>query len=192
MRPKKQGGQSLIEFTFVGIPLIFVLISTFEISRGMWIYDTLAYAVKQGVRYATVHGANCSKNGNMCKVFPGPATNTCAADNNLTAQGVATSNPSIAEVIRCAAPGLDPAKTMITLTSITGTVGPCSLETTGGNACTSGAAWPGTGADDPGDIITIKITTPFNSAIGMFFPGSAPVSFMAGTLGAQSSDNVQY
>ena len=31
--------------TLVGIPIIFTLICVFEISRGMWIYHTLAYAV---------------------------------------------------------------------------------------------------------------------------------------------------
>ena len=61
---KRQRGQSLIEFTFVGIPVIFTLICIFEISRGMWIYGTLNHAVKEGVRYAIVHGINCSKNTN--------------------------------------------------------------------------------------------------------------------------------
>src|SRR5579871_5563504 len=77
----KRSGQSLIEFTLVGIPLIFVLISVFEISRGMWIYHTLAYSVKNGVRYASVHGINCVgsatnsklQNPNNCTVNMGPA-----------------------------------------------------------------------------------------------------------------------
>src|SRR5690242_13216787 len=61
MNPKRLfrtgcSGQSLVEFTFVGIPMIFVLIGTFEISRGMWMYHTLAHAVRDGVRYASVHG----------------------------------------------------------------------------------------------------------------------------------------
>ena len=34
----------------------------------MWVYDTLSHAVKQGVRYAIVHGENCTKNGNNCWV----------------------------------------------------------------------------------------------------------------------------
>lgn len=188
---RKLRGQTLVEFTFVGIPLMFVLVSTFEISRGMWIFDTLAYAAKEGVRYAMVHGANCGKNSNACTVVLGPATNTCVSDNNLTSQGVQAINPSIAEVIRCAAKGLDPTKTQVTFTSLAGQVGPCTLETAGGNACAA-SVWPPTGASDPGDTITIKITTPFYSAIAMFFPGSKPVSFAAGILGAQSSDSIQY
>ena len=37
MKPRRHRslGQSLVEFTLVGIPIVFVLISIFEISRGM-------------------------------------------------------------------------------------------------------------------------------------------------------------
>ena len=51
-------GNATIEFTLVGIPLVFVLISTIEMARGMWIYHTLAYAVKEGTRYAVARGQN--------------------------------------------------------------------------------------------------------------------------------------
>ena len=74
---RKRLGQSLVEFTFVGIPIIFILISVFEVSRGMWIYQTLAHSVKNGTRYASVHGINCvstSFNSNNCTVNMGPAT----------------------------------------------------------------------------------------------------------------------
>ena len=47
-RSRGRTGSTLIEFTLVGIPLIFVLISTFEMARGMWNYQTLAYAVRAG------------------------------------------------------------------------------------------------------------------------------------------------
>src|SRR4051812_12070981 len=99
----RRRGQSLIEFTFVGIPIMFVLISVFEVSRGMWIYHTLAHAVREGVRYASVHGYNCTQNGNTCAVNMGPVSNTCTG----------SSDAPIAEVIRCAAVGLDPANTNI-------------------------------------------------------------------------------
>src|SRR5712691_796245 len=64
----RRRGQAMLEFTFVGIPIMFVLISIFEISRGMWVYHTLANSVKAGVRYAVVHGQNCGQNGNTCQV----------------------------------------------------------------------------------------------------------------------------
>ena len=51
-------GNATIEFTLVGIPLVFILISTIEMARGMWIYHTLAYSVKEGTRYAIGRGQN--------------------------------------------------------------------------------------------------------------------------------------
>jgi len=189
MNPKRLfrsrcGGQSLVEFTLVGIPLIFVLISVFEISRGMWMYHTLAYSVKAGVRYASVHGHNCDPavNGNNCLVNMGPVSNQC------------NGNTSVADVIRCAAVGLDPAKTQIKFYTFTqGNAktlqGSCFLDTCSGSA----TPFPPTGANQPGlDRIEIDITTPFNSALAMLWPGSSPVSFASGTLGATSADGIQF
>ena len=70
-RRGERGGSTLMEFVLVGIPIIFVLISTFEIARGMWAYQTLAYSVKRGLRYAIVHGWNCGQSGNTCNVTVG-------------------------------------------------------------------------------------------------------------------------
>jgi len=187
MNPKRLfrsrcGGQSLVEFTLVGIPLIFVLISVFEISRGMWMYHTLAYSVKAGVRYASVHGVNCTNNGNNCTVNMGPVADTCAG------------NPSVADVIKCAAIGLDPTKTTIsfytfTLNNAKIPQGSCTLAK---NSCTA-TPFPPLGANRPGaDRIEIDISTPFTSALAMLWPGAKPVSFATGNLGATSADGVQF
>ena len=61
MSRQGQRGATTIEMTLVGIPIMFLLISTFEISRGMWMYNTEATAVREGVRFASVHGVNCVK-----------------------------------------------------------------------------------------------------------------------------------
>src|SRR5688572_22698423 len=53
-------GSSLIEFTMVGIPLMFTLIGIFELSRAMWVYTTVAHAVREGNRFAIVHGKDCA------------------------------------------------------------------------------------------------------------------------------------
>jgi len=178
---RKRLGQSLIEFTFVGIPMIFVLISVFEISRGMWVYHTLAYSVKVGVRYAAVHGINCATtpdNSNNCLVNMGPA-NTAG---------------TIAYVIRQAATGLDPATTTLTFIDVGGAQTSCTLA----DGSCSATTWPpydATGAtslDAVGRLIRIDIRTPFKSAIAMLWPGSSPVSFASGTLGATSQDYIQF
>ncbi len=65
---RRERGSSILEFTLVGIPLIFVLISTAEIARGMWNYVKLAEAVKEGARFEAVHGRGCTSGGNTCGV----------------------------------------------------------------------------------------------------------------------------
>ena len=88
MNPRaNKSGNAMIEFTLVGIPLIFVLLVTFETARGMWLYATVAHAVRAGARYAVVHGKDCSTPPNNCPVT--------VAD--------------VARVIRDAGVGLDPA-----------------------------------------------------------------------------------
>jgi hypothetical protein len=178
----KRLGQSLIEFTFVGIPMMFILVSIFEISRGMWMYHTMAYSVKQGVRYALTHGSNCGlPSTNTCQVKMGPATGTCN-----------TANMTIADMIRCAGVGLDPVKTLVTFTSGTGSSSPCTLDVTGGTNPCPATIWPPIGFNNVGDPISIKITTPFNSMIALFWPGAKPVAFGSATLGASSSDRIQF
>ena len=49
-RRKRSRGATILEFSLVGIGLIFVILSFFEVSRGMWTYQTLAYAVREGER----------------------------------------------------------------------------------------------------------------------------------------------
>lgn len=173
-------GQSIIEMTFVGIPMIFVLISIFEISRGMWMYHTLAHAVKSGVRYATVHGYNCTKNGNSCSV--------------TVAQ--------IAQVVQDAGVGLDVGKTQLRFytgpTDANGTsktiFATCNFVAGGGNtACSANAnTFPPSSWNGVGQAITIDIQTPFNSAIAMFWPGSKAQSFSVTTFPASSTDTIKF
>ncbi len=188
-------GAATIEMTLVGIPIIFVLISTFEMSRGMWMYHTLAYSVKNGVpysvkhgvRFASVHGLNC--------VFTPEVPNDCA-----------TSIAAIAAVIQNAAVGIDPAKTELTfkLGPTGGISTPCYMGTPGASppygtlpACsTLTTTWPtndGTGVyNGVGKRIEIDIETPFASALSMFWPGSKPVSFALVNFGASSADLIQF
>jgi TadE-like protein len=180
MKRTRQRGATLIEFTFVGIPLIFILVSVFEVSRGMWIYETLAYSVREGVRFAEVHGVDCVLNtsigvNNNCQVAPS----------------------DIATVIQYYGVGLSPTATQVTFSvcttsncsGTTNVVGPCAL-----NACPSGSGnyWPNTSHNQIGTTIRIGITTPFQSAIALFWPGAKPVSFTEVTLYANSTDNIKF
>lgn len=176
--PRRRSGQAMIEFTFVGIPMIFVLISVFEVSRGMWNYHTLAYAAKSGIRFAIVHGQNC---------IP-PQVNTCS---KTVAQ--------VAQVIQDAGVGLDLNDTTVTFSALLpngavfGTPVTCTLRGTSGGCQNVGSVWPpNDGSNQKGHLLNIKISTVFRSAIAMFWPGAKPVSFAVTNLAASSSDAVQF
>ena len=68
MTRNRERGNTMLEFVLVGIPMIFLIISTVEIARGMWQYHTLAHAVRQAARFAIVKGQNCATAPNRCTV----------------------------------------------------------------------------------------------------------------------------
>jgi hypothetical protein len=172
----------------VGIPIIFTLISIFEISRGMWMYHTLAYSVKVGVRLASVHGQNCINK-------PPGVTNNCPKTIS-----------DIATAIRNAAVGLDPQNTLLTFISSTSAPVPCYMGSSSASNITTPlgtavgclslntTAWPpdATSENQVGKQIRIDIRTRFRSAIAMIWPGAAPISFAEADLGARSMDIVQF
>jgi TadE-like protein len=176
MRRNLRRGATTIEMTLVGIPIIFILISVFEISRGMWMYNTAAHAVREGLRFAVVHGVDCVNN-------PPGVINDCA---KTAAQ--------VAAVIRFDGVGLDPANTRLTFRAPSGTGGfQCTLAGTqigGGTSCS--AVWPPNPFNARGTPLEIVITTPFNSALAMFWPGTRPASFATVNLWANSIDTVQF
>ena len=169
--PRERGGSTLIEFTLVGIPMIFVLISTFEMARGMWTYHTIAYAVKEGTRYASVHGVNCYLGSNSC--------------------GVTITN--VATVMKTAGVGLLPTDLTVTFTSSAGSSETHTLQ----YWIESGSgSWPPTspsGTNSVGQPVTITAKYPFRSALAMFWPG-AQAHHGAGLfyLPASSTDLIQF
>jgi len=170
-RYHRSGGNALVEFTLAGIPLIFVLVSIFQISIGMWLYHSLAFAVSEGTRYTIVHGINCAQNGN----------NYCVTVSKIGA------------VINGAAPGLDPNQMTVTLTPYSGSATTDTLANLMTGSTYSTTTWPPSGANAIGEPVTISVLYPFNSVVSMFWPGTKPI----GPLGriympATSTDLIQF
>jgi hypothetical protein len=172
---KRTRGSTLIEFTLVGIPLIFVLISTFEIARGMWMYETLAYAVREGTRFAIVHGQGCATAPHSCRRTVG----------------------QLAQHIANAGVGLLPDEWNVTITATGRTyacnplssclsVGDCFPSSA--DCTSSDIEWAGM----PGMPVTIEAGYPFRSAIAMFWPGGTPVVFGTKMLWARSREGIQF
>lgn len=164
---RRQNGNATIEMTLVGIPLIFVLISTVEVARGMWIYNTLAYALREGTRYAIVHGVDCSTPPNNCTVKV----------------------KDIAAVIQNAAVGLyDTDNFQIEMKSLTDDVSGTLT-----SALVNATQFPSSGGNAIGAPITVSATYPFQSAIAMFWPGAGPgMNFTSVTFPASSQENIHF
>jgi Flp pilus assembly protein TadG len=164
---RRDSGNVGIEFTLIGIPMIFVLISTMEIARGMWAYNALGHCVREGVRAATRAGENCSADTNDCSL-------------------------TVAEMvgnIRNAALAFPPDDLNVTLTSAAGSracapVAACLEDST---------MWPPAGGNGVGSEVTISATYLFRSALAMYWPGQAATQpFGSYRLEATSTGRIQF
>jgi Flp pilus assembly protein TadG len=175
----RERGASTIEMTLVGIPLIFTLISIFEISRGMWMYHTMAYAVREAARYAMVHGQNCVN-------APPTVQNDCWVQLGATRTVGGVSFKGVAEVLRDASVGVIPAEATVTFTAGASTT--CVL-----SSCVSSTSqWPPSGGNGKNDQISITMVAPFRSALAMFWPGAAAVKFGVANFSAVATERIQF
>ena len=163
---RKRRGSAMVEFVLAGIPVIFILISIFELSRGMWTYHTMAYAVREGVRYAAVHGKGCAS-PNTCQVTIGQITT----------------------VIKAAGAGLPPSTTVVTFTPASGSASSATMT----SQLTSTTVWPPSAANAPGQNIKIKVSYPFRTFLAVFWTGAGGVNDSGVfNLGASSSAPIQF
>jgi Flp pilus assembly protein TadG len=56
-------GNALVEFTFIAIMLVVVMLGIVEMGRMVLVYTTVANAARAGARYAIVHGADRTGTG---------------------------------------------------------------------------------------------------------------------------------
>ncbi len=163
-------GSALIEFTLVGIGLLFVLICTFEMARGMWIYHTLAHVSKEATRFLIVHGTECqSRNPCLAEATLG----TLAARVQFHGVGLMPASLEI-QVFCSGAQVVGSAGGYVTLSSLAG----------------STAVWA-TSANT-GNAIQVGFRYPFRSALALFWPGAGVVNFTLVSLGASSWDTIQF
>jgi hypothetical protein len=169
MVKRSQAGQAMIEFVFVSIFLICILISIVSISVGMWQYHTLAEAVNVTARVAAVHGAGC-------------AGQTCA-----------TTVDQIARTLKSRAIGIPAQQINATLTSSASTVTCNPLSTCVGNS----ASWPSLSgntslATTTPTNVSIVATFQFTDPVLVWVPGHGTQKIGSFTFGAQATQPVIY
>jgi hypothetical protein len=175
-------GNAFLEFTLVGIPLMFILISIFEVSRVLWQYNTAAHALREGVRFAAVHGNNCAVAPNSC---------------TITIQ-------QVAQRIAFHGAGVVPAD-LVNVQFIWGEADqPPGFTCPDLQICLSGGGpagqwWPGPapgGTPISGAFfrmpITIRAQYRMRSAIALFWPGSRPVQAGTFLLPVSSTEMIHF
>jgi hypothetical protein len=155
----------------------------------MWMYNTAGTAVREGVRFASVHGVNCVQKPpgipNQCDITANDVVRVIRAGMGNGSTHALNYGPTGA-----GAAGLSEVNTLVQFTSASGSF-TCTLD---GNTVTGGcnAQWPPDLDNSVKQVIQISIQTPFSSALSMFWPGSKPVNFAVVNLWASSSDTVQF
>jgi len=165
MRNRRRGS-TLIEFSLMAMPTLFMSITIVECSIGMWEFSSMSNALAVAARYAASHGATCSQNGNSCAVTLG----------------------NVANVIANTAPALNPAKLNVTLTTASGatTCNPLS------SCQTSTATFPSGTDGAVGNDITISATYKITNPLPMYWPPREDSDVSSHTLGAISRQRIQF
>jgi Flp pilus assembly protein TadG len=163
---RTRGGNSLIEFTLLGIPVMFITISIVAVSVGMWEFQSLEYATQTTTRYISMHGASCAQNGNSCTITVG----------NIAAYFAAQELP------------LDTTILSVTLTDAGGTPVSCSPVST----CTSSSTqFPGASHNSVGSNVTVSATYVLKNPIALFWPPDHDSSHDF-TVGATSTQRIVF
>lgn len=71
---EEDGGQALVEFALTLPIFLLVVTGIFDVARAVWEENTLAYAAREGTRYAIVHGSGGSPVVGPCSVCVNPTT----------------------------------------------------------------------------------------------------------------------
>ena len=153
-----------------GIPMIFLLFTTLQVSIAAWNYFTIDHAVNVAARYAALHGATCSANGNTCTVTLG----------------------NVATQLANAATGVPSGKIKATFTTDSGTETTCNPL----SSCLSNSSpWPPSANNDNevGANVTVKAQFTANMALAMFwFRGGMVNDAGAFTFPATSTQQIMY
>ena len=164
-RDGRRRGSSLIEFTLLGIPVIFLMTSVIAASLDMWQFFTLSYATEITARYAGMHGNTC-ESPNSCTVTLGTVVGF------FEKQSIA----------------LNSALVVVTFTDGSGTT-TCNPITT---CAASSATSPNTSYNNVGSNITVAATYKLIDPIAMLWPGSHGVSGGTFLVGATSTLPILY
>lgn len=159
-------GNALVEFTLVGIPLLFLTLSVFSVSIDMWEFHELPYAVEMTARYAATHGQGCTQGTNTCRITVANMV-TYFEGQNIS---------------------LLPSLVSVTFTDGSGATS-CAPIT---NCASSSATFPNTSYNAPGQDIKVYATYTLKNPVAFFWPGSQGGVWQDFTVSATSRQRVLF
>lgn len=81
MARRDERGQALVEFALILPVFLLIVLGILEVARAVWQENTLAYAAREGTRYAIVHGAGSeSPSGPGASTYTAPDQDTAVGD----------------------------------------------------------------------------------------------------------------
>ena len=80
---RDEDAQSLVEFALTLPVFLLVVTGLFDVSRAVWQSNTLAFATREGTRYAIVHGSAGVPPVGPCSTHPCPSSGTEFTNRNL-------------------------------------------------------------------------------------------------------------
>ena len=80
---RDEDAQSLVEFALTLPVFLLVVTGLFDVSRAVWQSNTLAFATREGTRYAIVHGSAGVPPVGPCSTHPCPSSGTEFTTRNL-------------------------------------------------------------------------------------------------------------
>ncbi len=83
----REAGQALVEFALILPVLLLLIVGLMDVSRAIWQENTLAYAAREGTRYAIVHGSASSS--------PAGPSNTTPIANAVTNAAIGVPNITV-------------------------------------------------------------------------------------------------
>lgn len=160
---KSRSGNTLIEFSLLGIPIVFITMTIVSVSIAMWQFHCLAYASEASAAYASVHGATCAQNGNSCSITIGNMATYFAS------QAIALPQSQVTVKFKDG--------------SGTTTCNPL-------NSCTSSSTqFPLASYNSVGTDVTVTATYTLKNPIGMLWPSTSARNF---TVGATSRQRILF
>ena len=161
---RRRRGNALVEFTLVGIPMLFLWVGIMEMGRAMWQYHTIQYACKMTAEYASVHGATCASPNSCLKNMSDVVT---TFQNNAT--------------------GVPMSKVALKLTSESSSV-TCPVVSTCSSNSSWSTTWPPTSDNAVGNWIKVRADYTFSTALALFWPGAGKPWSFGSAIGSGTFD----